>query len=57
MGNKVLSVNSPVTLEWNNGSNLIFRKKIEIDDNYLFKINQEVKNNSSEQVELYPYAS
>jgi len=56
VGNKVLSVNNPVTLEWNNGSNLIFRKKIEIDDNYLFKINQEVKNNSSEQVQLYPYA-
>ena len=56
VGNKVLSVNNPVTLEWNNGSNLIFKKKIEIDDNYLFKINQEVKNNSSEQVELYPYA-
>jgi len=56
IGNKVLSVNSPITLEWNNGSNLIFRKKIEIDDNYLFKINQEVINNSSEQVELYPYA-
>ena len=56
VGNKVLSVNNPVTLEWNNGSNLIFRKKIEIDNDYLFKINQEVKNNSSEQVELYPYA-
>jgi len=56
VGNKFLSVNSPVTLEWDNGSNLIFKKKIEIDDNYLFKINQEVKNNSSEQVELYPYA-
>jgi len=56
VGNKVLSVNNPVTLEWNNGSNLVFRKKIEIDDNYLFKINQEVKNNSSEQIELYPYA-
>jgi YidC/Oxa1 family membrane protein insertase len=56
IGNKVLSVNSPVTLEWDNGSNLLFRKKIEIDDNYLFKITQEVKNNSLEQVKLYPYA-
>jgi len=56
VGNKTLSVNNPVILEWDNGSNLIFRKKIEIDDNYLFKINQEVKNNSSEKVELYPYA-
>ena len=56
VGNKVLSVNRPIILEWNNGSDLIFRKKIEIDDNYLFKINQEVENNSLEQVELYPYA-
>ena len=56
VGNKFLSVGNPITLEWNNGSNLIFRKKIEIDDNYLFKIIQEVKNNSSEQIELYPYA-
>jgi YidC/Oxa1 family membrane protein insertase len=56
IGNKVLSVRNPITLEWNNGSNLTFKKKIEIDDNYLFKITQEIKNNSSEQVELYPYA-
>ena len=56
IGNKNLSVNNPVILEWNNGSNLIFRKKIDIDNNYLFKINQEVVNNSSTQVELYPYA-
>jgi YidC/Oxa1 family membrane protein insertase len=55
-GNKILSVSSPVTLEWKNDSNLIFRKTIEIDDNYLFKINQEVVNNSTQQVELYPYA-
>jgi YidC/Oxa1 family membrane protein insertase len=46
-GNKILSVSSPVTLEWKNDSNLIFRKTIEIDDNYLFKINQEVVNNST----------
>jgi YidC/Oxa1 family membrane protein insertase len=27
VGNKILSINNPVTLEWNNGSNLIFKKK------------------------------
>ena len=53
---KILSANNPITLKWDNGSGLIFRKKIEIDNNYLFKINQEIINNSSEQVELYPYA-
>ncbi|MDB9760786.1 membrane protein insertase YidC [Pelagibacteraceae bacterium] len=56
IGNKDLSVNNPVILEWDNGSSVIFRKKIEIDDNYLFKINQEVKNNSLEKIQLYPYA-
>ena len=30
VGNKILSVNNPVILEWKNDSNLIFRKKIEI---------------------------
>ena len=54
--NKILSPNNPVTLEWANNSNLVFRKKIEIDNNYLFKIYQEVENNSSNPVELYPYA-
>ena len=56
VGNKILSVNNPITLEWNNGSKLIFRKKIVIDDKYLFKINQEVENKSSKKIELYPYA-
>ena len=50
------SNNNPITLEWNNDSNLIFRKKITLDDNYLFKIVQEVENKSSERIELYPYA-
>jgi YidC/Oxa1 family membrane protein insertase len=54
--NKILSPNNPVTLEWKNNSNLVFRKKIEIDNNYLFKIYQEVENNSADPVELYPYA-
>ena len=56
VGNKILSVNNPITLEWSNGSKLIFRKKIVIDDKYLFKINQEVENKSSKKIELYPYA-
>ena len=55
-GNNVLTNKSPVVLEWNNGSDLIFRKKMTLDDNYLFKIDQEVENKSSERIELYPYA-
>ena len=55
-GNNVLTNKSPIILEWDNGSNLIFRKKITLDNSYLFKIDQEVENKSSEKVELYPYA-
>ena len=55
-GNNILTNNNSITLEWNNGSNLIFRKKITLDDNYLFKIDQVVENKSSERIELYPYA-
>jgi YidC/Oxa1 family membrane protein insertase len=55
-GNNILTNNSPIILEWNNGSDLVFRKKITLDDNYLFKVIQEVENKSSQRVELYPYA-
>ena len=56
VGNNKLSVGNPVTAEWKNKSGLIFRKKIELDEKFLFKITQEVQNNSSKRVELYPYA-
>ena len=56
VGNNKLSVGNPVTAEWNNKSGLIFRKKVELDEKFLFKVTQEVQNNSSQRVELYPYA-
>mgnify|MGYP001359926098 FL=1 len=55
-GNRKLSSLSPVIIEWNNNSGLIFRKKIELDDKFLFRITQEVQNKSTGIVELYPYA-
>ncbi len=56
VGNKTLGVNKPLILEWNNNEGLIFRKQIELDEKYLFKVNQEVKNNMGKPIELYPYA-
>ena len=56
IGNNKLTVGNPVTAEWNNKSGLIFRKKIELDEKFLFRVTQEVQNNSSKRVELYPYA-
>ena len=55
-GNSKLSFNNPVIIEWNNKSGLIFRKKIEIDEKFLFRITQEIQNQSGNRVELYPYA-
>ena len=55
-GNKFLTNKSPVILKWNNNEGVIFKKKIELDEKYLFKISQEVRNNSSQSIELYPYA-
>ena len=55
-GDRVLNKNSEVNLEWNNGQGLIFSKTISLDDKYLFKINQQVKNNTSSEINLYPYA-
>jgi len=55
-GNSTLTPNNPVTLEWDNGDNLVFTKKIELDDKFLFRITQTIKNNSNKSYQFYPYA-
>ncbi len=56
VGNNTLSENQPVILEWNNGNGIIFKKKIELDNKFLFNITQQVQNNSNKPIDLYPYA-
>ena len=55
-GNNIHSKNKPIILQWNNGEGIIFKKQIELDDKYLFKITQQVQNNTNNQIDLYPYA-
>ena len=55
-GNSTLTPNNPVTIEWDNGEDLIFTKKIELDEKFLFKITQGIKNNSNKSFQFYPYA-
>ena len=55
-GNNILNYNSPIVLQWNNGEGIIFEKKIELDNKYLFRITQQVINNSNSSIDLYPYA-
>ncbi|MCK5285124.1 MAG: membrane protein insertase YidC [Alphaproteobacteria bacterium] len=54
-GNKVLNTDSPVTLIWNNGQGIIFKRTISLDENYVFKITQNVTNKSGEKITLHPY--
>ncbi|SIO52881.1 protein translocase subunit yidC [Rhodovulum sp. ES.010] len=50
-----LSVGNPVTLIWDNGAGLTFRRTISVDEDYLFTIRQSVENNSGETVRMAPY--
>ena len=50
-----LDPNNPVTFTWNNGEGLKFSQIISIDDNYMIKVIQKVKNETKNSVNLYPY--
>ncbi len=54
-GNKKLTPNSPIKLSWTNDQNIKFIKDISIDDQYLFKVNQTIINNSEKTYNFYPY--
>ena len=54
-GNNKLTPNSPIKLSWTNDQNIKFLKDISIDDQYLFKVNQTIINNSEKTYNFYPY--
>ena len=56
VGTGTLAVNAPVTLTYNNGQGLEFRRTIAVDDKYLFTVKDEVANKSDKPVALYPFA-
>ena len=51
-----LGIGHPVTLTYDNGQGLVFTRSIAVDDHYLFTVKDEVANNGSSQVTLFPYA-
>jgi YidC/Oxa1 family membrane protein insertase len=55
-GSGSLTPNSPVTLKYDNGDGLTFRRTIAIDDRYLFTIKDDVTNVGNAPVTLYPFA-
>jgi YidC/Oxa1 family membrane protein insertase len=56
VGTNKLVANKSLILEWVNKNGIVFRKKIELDDKFLFKVTQEIINESKETISLYPYA-
>jgi YidC/Oxa1 family membrane protein insertase len=55
-GSGALGVGRPVTLVYDNGEGLEFRRTISVDENYLFTIKDEAVNKTGAAVTLYPYA-
>ena len=51
-----LTSSTPVTVEWDNGEGLVFRRVYSIDEEYLITIADTVENSGSQSVSLFPYA-
>ncbi|HEV2300475.1 MAG TPA: membrane protein insertase YidC [Stellaceae bacterium] len=50
-----LAPTHPVTLSWDNGAGLLFTRKISLDKDYMFTVEDSVKNTGAAPVELSPY--
>ncbi len=48
---------APVTLSWDNGQGLVFRRIVSIDDNAMFTIRDEVENKGTQAATCSPMAS
>jgi YidC/Oxa1 family membrane protein insertase len=55
-GTGELGIGHPVTLTWDNGDGLEFRRTISVDDKYMFSLRDDVTNRGANGVTLYPYA-
>ena len=51
-----LSAGHPVTLSWDNGAGLTFQLQLSVDDDYMFNVQQSVKNATGAPVKLFPWA-
>jgi YidC/Oxa1 family membrane protein insertase len=52
---KTLTPTQPVTLTWDNGEGLIFKRVIAVDDKYMFTITDSVMNSGGAPATLRPY--
>jgi YidC/Oxa1 family membrane protein insertase len=52
---QALRPGAPLTLSWDNGQGLLFKRIVTIDDNAMFTIRDEVENKGAAPVSLFPY--
>ncbi|WP_341214231.1 membrane protein insertase YidC [uncultured Limimaricola sp.] len=52
---ETLTPDSPVTLAWDNGEGLVFRRTVSVDDRFMFDVEQTVENTGDTTVSLAPY--
>ncbi len=53
--NQTLTPAKPVTLSWDNGQGLTFKRVVSVDDNAMFTVRNEVENKGAAAVTLFPY--
>ena len=51
-----LTPDSPVTLVWDNGQGITFEKRILIDEDYLFTVEQKIINRTDRELTFHPFA-
>ena len=54
-GNNKLTPNRPVNLVWENDLGIKFQKKISLDNQYLFTIDQSITNSTNNKYDFYSY--
>jgi YidC/Oxa1 family membrane protein insertase len=52
---ETLAPGSPVTLRWDNGAGLVFRREVSVDEDFMFTIDQSVTNETGSAARLAPY--
>ncbi len=52
---ETLGVDTPITLAWDNGNGLTFRRTVSVDENYMFSVTQSVENATGAEVSMAPY--
>jgi len=51
-----LTPDTPVTIAYDTGEGIVYRRTVEVDEDYLFTVRQSVENNSEAEISLYPYS-